>query len=95
MKNTQKRKLTPDLKDEAYRRAARSANYAENIDFDDVPVVSRGDDSGAYVQAWFWVSNEDAGICTQCGAANAAEGFEGLCGNCADKTENEPPEATS
>lgn len=32
-----------------------------DIDTDDIPLVSESD-AGAYVSAWIWVSNEDAGI---------------------------------
>lgn len=32
------------------------------IEFDDDAVVSKGDDAGAYVQGWLWISDEDAGI---------------------------------
>ena len=46
--------------------AAASNNYGSgttlhdgDIDFDDEPKVSASDD-GAYVQAWVWVSKEEA-----------------------------------
>src|SRR5688572_11282438 len=32
------------------------------IEIDDDAIVSRGEDPGAYVQAWVWVSYKDAGI---------------------------------
>ncbi len=58
-----------------------------DIDIDDSPVVSQSD-NGAYVAMWGWVSNEDAGLCTLCGEpADDGEGFDGLCGNCADKAQ--------
>ena len=32
------------------------------IEIDEDAVVSRGDDPGAYVMGWLWVTNEDAGL---------------------------------
>ena len=79
--------------DEAYRKAAREqwevgANDELEIDAD--AKVSAGDDNGAWVQAWVWVADIDAGICSSCGDVNAdnGEGWDGLCGNCADKAED-------
>ena len=34
-------------------------NSADQVEFDASPVISQSD-KGAYVQAWVWVSNEDA-----------------------------------
>lgn len=33
-----------------------------DIDFDDKPRVSEGTTPGAYVQAWVWVTNEEAHV---------------------------------
>jgi len=33
-----------------------------DLEVDDNAVVSMGEDDGAYVMCWKWVSNEDAGI---------------------------------
>lgn len=51
------------------------------LEVDETAVVSRGDDPGAYVMAWLWISNTEAGIadgeekeeegdqiCSECGA---------------------------
>lgn len=35
-----------------------------DLDWDDFPAVSRGDE-GAYVMGWLWVSNGDAGVDTE------------------------------
>jgi predicted dehydrogenase len=80
---------------EAYRKAAREQHEDEGtLEVDDNAVVSFGDDDGAYVAAWVWVGKEEAGICRECGEVNAdnGEGFDGLCGSCADKTEGPDPE---
>lgn len=46
------------------------------------------EDDGCYVMAWVWVDNEN--ICPECGKANNdGEGYDGLCGSCADKTEKD------
>lgn len=54
--------------DEAYREAARDLHQEEGeVEIDDDAVISYGDDYGAYVQAWVWVSNEGLPIgCTDC-----------------------------
>ena len=43
-----------------YRNAAKRLHAKEGeLEFDDVPTVSPGEDNqGAYVQAWIWVSND-------------------------------------
>ncbi|MBN8644045.1 MAG: hypothetical protein J0L61_02255 [Planctomycetes bacterium] len=46
-----------------YVEAARREYEREGeIEIDDSAEVSMGDDPGAYVQAWVWVSNDEAGI---------------------------------
>lgn len=46
--------------DEEYRELARQQYASEGeIEIDDEAVVSRGDDPGAYVQAWVWVAAPD------------------------------------
>jgi hypothetical protein len=42
-----------------FRAACEHSN--DDIEFDPDAVVSQGDD-GAFVMAWYWVSNDDAGI---------------------------------
>lgn len=46
----------------AYQRGAESLARDGEIEVDESPVISKGDDPGAYVQAWLWVSDEDAGL---------------------------------
>ena len=78
---------------EAYRKTAKE-NYHEEgaVEVDDAATVSKSPEKnagGAYVQAWAWVSDAEAGICRHCGAVNAdnGEGIDDLCGECADKTQ--------
>jgi hypothetical protein len=79
----------PDAQD--FFTAARNI-YAINdeTEIDDEPLLSRGDD-GAFVSAWVWVSNEQAGIihCEECGerTTEAGDGWCGLCPDCADKAD--------
>ena len=63
-------KIDRELRDfettEKYRRAAED-NYEHEgeLEFDKGCVVSMGDDPGAYVQGWRWVTDEEAGIETE------------------------------
>jgi hypothetical protein len=89
---------------EAYREAAREQCRDGELEVDDGAVVSFGGDPGAYVAAWIWVSDEDAGIkqCARCDrtevnppdAADWIEDFEDnvLCPQCAAKYEDEQKE---
>lgn len=46
------------MTDEQYIEAARAQHEREGtLEIDDNAKVSRGDDNGAYVQAWVWVYN--------------------------------------
>ena len=63
-------KIDDELRDfettEKYRRAAEGNHEHEgSLEFDEGCVVSMGDDSGAYVQGWRWVTDEEAGIETE------------------------------
>ena len=63
-------KIDNELRDfettEKYRNAAGNHHEHEGtLEFDPGCVVSMGDDPGAYVQAWQWVTNEEAGIETE------------------------------
>lgn len=50
----------PDITDEQYRQAARARfGHEGTIEIDEAATVSRGDDPGAYVQAWVWVYDSD------------------------------------
>lgn len=61
------------------------------IEMDDDAEVSIGEDPGAYVMVWTWVSNVDAGLCRTCACAydHAGDGYDGECPDCADITEAE------
>lgn len=49
-----------EITDSDYIAAARDKYAKEGtLEFDDTPLVSRGDDPGAYVQAWVWVYDSD------------------------------------
>jgi hypothetical protein len=49
--------------DEEYREAARKLYESEGkVEIDDNAVVSRGDDPGAYVQAWVWVYDREKDV---------------------------------
>lgn len=48
--------------DNAYVRAAQGKSEEGELEIDETAVVSDGSDPGAYVLAWVWVSNKDAGI---------------------------------
>ena len=46
----------------AYREGADSLCRDGEIEVDEGAAVSMGNDGGAYVQAWLWVSDERAGL---------------------------------
>lgn len=48
--------------DDRYAKAACEKTSDGEFQVDDVTVVSCGDDPGAYVMCWVWVTNEEAGI---------------------------------
>lgn len=55
--------MTEEQQIEAYRRAARENHYRDGeLEIDGNAVVSLGDDPGAYVQAWVWVTAAEAGV---------------------------------
>lgn len=85
-----------DDEDDPHVRTAKEQYHRDGeIEIDTPAVVSRGSDPGAYVMAWVWVDHEDAGVtpenvCRECGEPNDnGEGWDGLCGNCADRAEAE------
>jgi hypothetical protein len=52
--------------DNLYIKAAHENHYREGeLEFDDSAVVSESDDEGAYVMAWVWVTDEEAGATRQ------------------------------
>jgi hypothetical protein len=84
----------------AYREAARKDHRLRegDLEVDENAKVSRDgeDDIGAYVQAWIFVRNEDAGIrvCVEeeggCGLvaidpSDSGDWYGDLCPSCADK----------
>ncbi len=51
------------ISDEQYRNTAKALFHNEgDLEVDENAAVSRGDDPGAYVQVWVWVSNADVRI---------------------------------
>ncbi|MBX5130742.1 hypothetical protein HJB53_30090 [Rhizobium lentis] len=79
-------------------RAAAKEQANDELEVDDDAVVSPGDDPGAWVQAWIWIRNDEAGIseddedaCRDCGEhyADGGDGYNGRCPDCADKAEEE------
>lgn len=67
--------------DLAYRNQARAIHAEEGeIEIDDNAKISRGDDAGAYVQAWVWVPG-----CERCREAlsGSVDDDAGMCANCA------------
>ena len=61
---------------DAYRSGVRVT--VDGIDTDENAIVSCGDpEEGAYVMAWIWVSNEDAGIEPETADETEDEAHEG------------------
>lgn len=79
-----------------FYRAAVAVKDGE-IEMDDDAEVSLGDDDGAYVMVWTWVSAKDAGlapaeiICNRCGdRTNKGDSPDGdMCPDCYDECQNE------
>jgi len=81
--------------EDAYRKAAKEkhANEQGNIEVDSDAAVSLSSSGGAYVQARTWIDANDADRCraAEChGDLTDGEGYDGLCGNCADRKESNP-----
>lgn len=52
-----------DPRAQAYIKAARENYHADGeLEFDDETMVSMGSDEGAYVMAWKWIENGEAGL---------------------------------
>ena len=88
-----------ESKDENLRKYAKAAQKRQRdgeIEIDDDAVVSKGEDAGAYVEAWLWVGDdeleqgEDEEACRECGKkyATCGDGYDGMCPDCADKAED-------
>ena len=76
----------------AYYDAAKNIHSRDGeCEIDSNATVSISEDGGAYVQAWVWVYDDDAGICRECREPNAdnGDGFDGMCGDCADRAEED------
>jgi hypothetical protein len=57
-----------DPVDALYRAAVKTS---DDLEVDDDAIVSTGADPGAWVHAWVWVSNEDAGVTFVCESCDA------------------------
>lgn len=82
------------MRDLLYQAAASQYHRDGELEFDGDMVVSAGEDPGAYVMCWRWVTNEEAGVttpgrCITCGEPydEAGDGWDGECPDCADVTE--------
>ncbi|NKL08365.1 hypothetical protein GFL39_26205 [Rhizobium leguminosarum bv. viciae] len=76
-----------------YREAAREHWSDEGgCEIDDSAVVSHGDDPGAYVMAWVWVTERQAGMftCEECSGVFTLDREAGdcVCDECAPDDEN-------
>lgn len=93
-------KIAQETIDPEYQRIAAAYRAAVEVEegeleIDDDADVNMGDDPGAYVMVWRWVSSDDAGLCRTCSCAydGAGDGWDGECPDCADKTEAEMHDA--
>lgn len=72
--------------DDKLLHAARRAytDDTDDIEINDGAVVAPAPD-GKWIQAWVWMPN-DEDDCRECGEdSTGGEGYDGLCGNCADR----------
>lgn len=90
-----KNALIVDPADEPYRAVAQDQAHDE-LEIDADAVVSAGADPGAWVHAWIWITNTEAGVvnddkCRDCSEeyAQGGDGYNGRCPDCADKAEKE------
>lgn len=52
-----------DKIDEQFFKAAKDKRQKDGeVEFDDDAIVSVSEDKGAYVMAWVWISDEEAGV---------------------------------
>ncbi len=71
--------------EKAYIAAAREFHEREgDLEFDDHVMVSMGNDDGAYVLAWKWVEDTDAGVCSEC-KAPVCDPEDGECPECGEE----------
>ena len=52
--------------DRLYIAAAQEKSREGELEIDDCAATSKGSDDGAYVMAWLWVDNSEAGIESSC-----------------------------
>ena len=72
---------------ELYRKQAKAQYGSDDIEIDPGAKISEGDDSGAFVAAWVWVGDREAGIC-ECGQGKIVKGSD-VCQDCIDKEDEE------
>ncbi len=72
-------------------RAAAQEQADDELEIDEDAVVSNGDDEGAWVHAWIWITDEQAGrfTCEECSGVFTLDrrycSVEGICDECAAK----------
>ena len=66
-----------------YREAAQNQSREGDWEVDEDAVVSMGDDPGAYVMAWVWITREESGIPGPCLTCGTQCDDEGICPACA------------
>jgi hypothetical protein len=73
-------------------RAAAQEQADDDLEIDQDAVVSSGDDAGAWVMGWTWVTDEAAGLftCEECSGVFTLDRRAGdcLCDECAPDDEN-------
>lgn len=74
--------LNPEIQTrwKAYRGAV--VTKEGTIECDEGALVSEGDDPGAYVMTWTWVTVEAAGLCEGCHNPLDENGEDGFCPAC-------------
>jgi hypothetical protein len=76
-------------------RAAAQEDADDELEVDDDAAVSPGEDPGAWVQAWIWITDEEAGrfTCEECSGVFTLDrrhcSIEGICDECAQKDDEE------
>lgn len=80
----------------AFERHHEDGKCEIDRESDETCMVSISSEGGAYVMGWLWVSDEDAGVCRECGDFPGSEtygtegdGYDGLCPKCADEAHGE------
>jgi hypothetical protein len=69
-------------------RDSFEAGSDDELEIDDNPKLS-GSEDGVWVAAWVWVNKSEV-LCSECHEPKGnGEGYDELCGNCADRQANE------